>query len=153
MDQELTPQEKFNAESAETMVPRALLAGRSREDIVAELVRLDWAPEQAQALIDRVARDLERLRASPESRLALVNESRREMLLGLGLLVFGLFVTGVGLLSAMTGLMPVWFLASGVIVTGLALALRGHSRWRLYRRENLGEAPRDNSGPGSQGLR
>jgi hypothetical protein len=41
MDDELTPEQKFAAEDAETMVPRALMQGRSPEEIAAELARLD----------------------------------------------------------------------------------------------------------------
>jgi hypothetical protein len=40
---------------AETMVPRELMRGQTPEDIVAELVRLDWSPQAARALVTRVA--------------------------------------------------------------------------------------------------
>ena len=46
MDDELTPEQRFAAETGEAMVPRALIQGRRRDDIIADLVRLDWSPQQ-----------------------------------------------------------------------------------------------------------
>jgi hypothetical protein len=68
---ELTPQQKFNFD-AEAVASRALLQGRSREDVIAELIRHDWSLRAASALVARVANDLRRYNESPESRLALV---------------------------------------------------------------------------------
>jgi hypothetical protein len=153
VDDELTPQEKFNAESPETMVPRALLQGRRREDIVADLVRLDWTPGQAQALLARVARDLERHRASPESRQALGDECRRQTTLGFAIALFGFFLAGVSLLIATAAVVKVWLFASGAMVGGMALGLRGYSRWRLYRRTDLAAAPELKSGPRTRDAR
>jgi hypothetical protein len=47
MQEELTPQQKFDPESPEIMVPKALRAGKSHEAIVADLARLDWTREHA----------------------------------------------------------------------------------------------------------
>ena len=137
MDDELTPEQKFSAESPEKMVPRALLQGRNREDLVTELVRLDWPPKAAQALVERVARDIERYRASPGSRAELVRECRRQFVGGLLLAILGLVASGWSAFVALLGFSPVWILFFGLILGGFVLAARGFSRWRLYRRDVL----------------
>src|SRR3954469_9974170 len=101
MDDELTPQEKFDAENPETMVPRALSEGRDPEDIVRELVRLDWSPGAARALVARVADDLERFHESPESRAHLVREARVHVVGGALMVLLGAMVTVVTLIAAM----------------------------------------------------
>src|SRR4051794_31389025 len=95
-DDELTPEQKFAAENPEKWVPGDLAKGRDREDILAELLRLDWTPKAAEALIERAA-DLERYRASPEERHRLVREAFRQMIGGLVLGVIG-FAFGVSTL-------------------------------------------------------
>ena len=55
MDDELTPEQKFAAEDAETMVPRALRCGRHPDDIVADRnpIRED-DPQESIAVDDEV---------------------------------------------------------------------------------------------------
>jgi hypothetical protein len=137
MHDELTPEQKFAAEDAETMVPRALTQGRSPEDIVAELVRFDWSPEAARALVSRVADDLERFHESPESRERLVREARAQFTTGLAMALTGVAVTVFTLLAALAGAMPFFVVAFGLVLVGLVVAGRGLARWRLYRREVL----------------
>jgi hypothetical protein len=132
MDDELTPEQKFAAEDAETMVPQALMHGRDPEDIVAELLRLDWSPEAARALVARVADDLERFHQSPESRERLVREARAQFVAGVALTLVGVLVTLSSLLAALGGA-PFFVVASGLVVVGLVLAGTGWARWRLYR--------------------
>jgi hypothetical protein len=143
MDTELTPEQKFNAESPETMVPRALLQGQGHEAIIADLMRLDWSPKAAQKLVERVARDIERYQASPESRAALVKECRLQMLGGLFMVFSGLIISVLSFFMIVGGLSDVGISMGGAIIIGLMLAHRGHSRWRLYRRDTL-LSPRDN---------
>jgi hypothetical protein len=133
MDDELTPEQKFAAEDPETMVPKALAQGRSHEDIVAELMRLDWSPEVASALVSRIENDLERYRRSPESRRDLVREARKEVAAGALLVLVALMFFAVTLLGAMAGAFPFAIIAIGMILTGFVLAGRGLARWRLYR--------------------
>jgi hypothetical protein len=145
MDDELTPEEKFAAEDAETMVPRALMEGRSREDIVAELVRLDWTPAAAHALVTRVADDLRRFHESPESRQQLVREARKQVVTGLLIILLGIGVTAFTFLAAMAGALPVIVVAIGLFSVGLVLVGRGWTRWQLYR-----ERPSPSQSPGQQ---
>jgi hypothetical protein len=145
MEDELTPQQKFNAESAETMVPRALLEGRSHESIIADLVRLDWTREQAEALIERVSADIRQHKESPESRSRLVRECRQQMFSGFIMFFLGLFITVVTFFAAAGGMTPVWICAYGLIIVGLVFASRGYTRWRLYRRDVLHYASGDGS--------
>lgn len=133
MDDELTPEQKFAAEDAETMVPRALAQGRDPEDIVRELVRLDWSPAAARAMVARVADDLARFHASPESRERLVHEARVQFAAGATMALLGLLVTAFTLLLALAGGLPFFVVAFGLILVGLAVAGRGWARWRLYR--------------------
>lgn len=137
MEDELTPEQKFAAEDSETMVPRALSEGRDPDDIVRELVRLDWSPAAARALVDRVADDLERFRESPESREQLVREARVQFAIGATMALSGVFVTAFTLLAALAGALPFFVVSFGLILAGLVVATRGWARWRLYRRPAL----------------
>jgi hypothetical protein len=137
MHGELTPEQKFAAEDAETMVPRALTQGRSPEDIVAELLRLDWSHEAAKALVARVASDLQRFHQSPESREHLVREARVQVAVGVAIALLGISVTAFTLLAALAGALPFFIVAFGLFFVGLMVAGRGLARWRLYRRPVL----------------
>jgi hypothetical protein len=137
MDDELTPEQKFAAEDPETMVPRALMQGRSPEDIAAELVRLDWSPQAARALVARVADDLRRYQESPESRKRLVKEAQTQLVAGLLLTLLGGAITAFTLLATLAGALPYFVVAAGLFFGGLILAGRGWARWRLYRRGAL----------------
>ena len=134
---ELSPEEKFAAEDPETMVPRALMKGRNVDDIVAELVRLDWSPEAARALVARVADDLHRYHASPESRLRLVKEARMQVVGGILIALVAAGFTALTLLAAIRGSAPFFVVAFGLFFGGLMLAGRGCVRWRLYRQDRL----------------
>jgi hypothetical protein len=128
VDDELTPEQKFAAEDPETMVP---------EDIVRELLRLDWSPAAARALVARVADDLERFHQSPESREHLVREARVQWAAGVLIALLGASMTAFTLLAALGGAMPFFVIAFGIIFTGLVVAGRGWARWRLYRGQGL----------------
>ncbi|SRR6266487_4328447 len=137
MHDELTPEQKFNAESPETMVPRALLDGRAPEAIIADLVELDWSPRAAETFVNRVVNDIKRYQASRESRAALVNECRQQMISGSIMVLLGLVVTVASFFLMVTGVLYLWILMSGTIIAGFLHAGRGYSRWRLYRRSSL----------------
>lgn len=141
METELTPEQKFNAETPERMVPRALLQGRSHEAIIADFERLDWDSDAARKLVERVAVDIKRYQASPESRAALVKESRQEMVGGLFMVFLGLFISILSLFMIVEGLLYVWIAMGGVIISGLIMTHRGHARWRLYRQDILPLSP------------
>lgn len=136
-EDELTPEQKFAAENPETMVPRELSRGRSREDLVAELVRFDWTPEAAAALVDHAADDIRRYHASPESREELVREARRQVVAGLLITLLGLGVTAFTFLSALAGALGFYVVAWGAVLGGLVMVSRGWPRWRLYRKAAL----------------
>ncbi|MFO0964153.1 MAG: hypothetical protein U0793_01015 [Gemmataceae bacterium] len=133
---DLTPEQKFAAEDPETMVPRLLMKGYRRQQIVIELVRLDWTPEAAHALIARVENDLRRFYASPESRRRLVAEARRQMWGGLLMTIFGVVVAFISFLSWALGVAPM-ILFFGFIGVGLVFFARGYQRTKLYKGERL----------------
>jgi len=49
---ELTPEEQFNAEPPEKMIPRMFAEGFEREAIIETLIQLAWPPEEATYLVD-----------------------------------------------------------------------------------------------------
>jgi hypothetical protein len=134
---ELTPQEKFEAEDPETMVPRALMAGRTVEAIVEDLEQLDWSPAAARSLVARIADDLRRYYESPDSRLKLIKEARKELVGGILIAMLGLCMTLITILGAIGGALPVYVVTLGVIICGLALASKGWNRSKLYRSERF----------------
>lgn len=144
MNDELTPEQKFAADDSEAMVSRALTRGRRQEEIVAELLRLDWSPEAARTMVARVANDLARFQHSPESRRQLVREARRQMFLGIATSIMGVLLTITTLFGA--GALPFFIVTYGLILVGLVVAGRGWARWRLYRGVAL---PFDNESPPS----
>jgi hypothetical protein len=129
---ELTPEQKFSAEDPERIVARSLIAQRSREDIIAELVRLDWSRVAAESLIERIANDLVQFHSSPEHRALLIRSCRRQAILGFALAATGIFLTAVSALGALFGVHL--FIFTGLIITGLVLGTRSLSRWRMYRK-------------------
>jgi hypothetical protein len=137
LDEELTPEQKFAAEDAETMVPRALMQGRNPDDIVRDLMRFDWTPAAARAMVSRVMDDLQRFHASPEVKADLVREARQQFFLGAFLIVVSLCISGLTLLAPLAGGVDFVILAVGVLLVGLVIGGRGLARWRLYRREGL----------------
>jgi hypothetical protein len=130
---ELTPQEKFEAEDPETMVPRALMAGRTVEAIVADLEQLDWSQTSARSLVARIANELRRYYESPESRLKLIKEARNELVGGILIALLGVCMTLLSILGAIGGALPFIVVTLGVIIGGLALASKGWNRRKLYR--------------------
>jgi hypothetical protein len=131
---ELTPEQQFNAEDPETLVPRLLIWGRSPEQVVAEVVQLGWRPEAARALVVRVLEDLRRFRESPESRAELFRECRRDVWRGLLLLGVSFVLLALALLTALAGLLAFYLLPLGAFGLGGYLLNRGWSRGSFYRR-------------------
>jgi uncharacterized membrane protein len=145
MDDDLTPEQKFKAEHAEWMVPRALQRGKSREEIIAELIRLDWTPEAAEAIVARCANDLRRYHASPESRTQLLVEAKNQMALGMILAVLGLFAVGAMIFLVLLGVTN-FIVVSALFLVGFMVFARGYYRWRLYRGDVPGQNDADADG-------
>lgn len=133
MDDELTPEQKFAAEDPELMVPRALMEGQSTEDIVAELVRLDWSPSATRTLVVRIADDLRRFYESPETRQQLLREAKTQLVSGFLLVFVSVGITVFTLLAALAGGLSFFVVGFGLFFGGLILVGRGWTRWRLYR--------------------
>jgi hypothetical protein len=145
MDDELTPEQRFAAEDAETLVPRALLLGKRPEEIVADLVKLDWSAPAARAFVERVMENMRQFRESPESRQRLIDEAFKQFVAGLVLAVVGLATMGLGFTIWMigaTGRIVLFAVPFGAFAIGLGLMGRGWARWRLYKRwaHNLEQA-------------
>lgn len=136
LEDEPTPEQRFAAEAPEKWVPRDLARGRSREDIVADLLRLDWTSDDAAAFVDRAAADLARYRSSPEGRADLVRESFRQMVGGFTLSAVGaaLFIWAVVNESLPAGVGVAGFV---LVIVGLVRGSRGYLRWSTYRGDDL----------------
>lgn len=133
MNDELTPEERFAAEDAETLVPRALLLGRTPEEIVADLVQLDYSAPAARALVERVRNEMREFNASPQSRQRLIDAAFRQFAGGLIVAVLGGVVSAALLAIAVVG---GWLCIVGALLIlggGITIAGRGWARWRLYR--------------------
>jgi hypothetical protein len=141
IEDELTPEQKFAAEDPETMVPRALSAGRSPDDIVLDLRRLGYSEAAAKRLIARVADDLRRFRESPQAREQLVSEARRQFFGGLLHALIGVLGSIVTLIGALAGAISFVVAFIGLFFGGLILAGRGWARWRLYGKSHLTDQP------------
>lgn len=130
MDEELTPEQKFAAESPEATVPRDLLLGRSPEEIIADLVRLDWSARSARSFVTHVQRELDRFRASPEARRTMIGSAWTQFLVGLLTGAIGLGLTAMLLLVSLSIVLlaPAW-----IGFAGLVIMSRGWSRWRFYK--------------------
>jgi sterol desaturase/sphingolipid hydroxylase (fatty acid hydroxylase superfamily) len=132
MDDELTPEQKFAAEDAETMVPRALLIGRKPEEIVTDLVRLDWSLPAARDFVARVIEDMRQFRESRKSREQLLANVWRQFIGGLLMMVAGCALGALAVIAMVAGGLVLFGLTFVTFFGGLVLAGRGWSRWRLY---------------------
>ena len=135
MDDELTPEQRFAAEDAETLVPRALLLGKSPDDIVADLVALDWSLPAARALVERFVNEMRKFNESPENRQRLIDRAFKQFVIGLFLSVLALTLVVMLLLLAIAIRGSLVLVAGALLVCGgsITAAGRGWSRWRLYR--------------------
>ncbi|MBI2804282.1 MAG: hypothetical protein HYX68_04775 [Planctomycetes bacterium] len=158
MDDDLTPEQKFAVEDAETLVPRALLLGKPEDEIVADLIKLDYSPAAAHALVQRVATEMKHFRESHENRRRLIDQARWQFLVGLVLAVGGLVMMGLGFAVWMigaSGRIVLFAVPFGFFVWGLGLTSRGWMRWRMYRRwahgmeqdKNGDQGPEKSAGP------
>ena len=136
MDDDLTPEQRFAAEDAETLVPRALLLGKTPDEIVEDLIKLDYALPAARALVERIQREMREFNESPESRRRLIDAAHRQFLGGLigAVIASGLTTALLGLMATSGGLGCFLVLASLFLMGGgFTMAGRGWARWRLYR--------------------
>ena len=95
--------------------------GRAPEDIVADLLRLDWSLPAARALVAPAQDDLRRLHESPESRQLLLRESKKQFFAGLMLALLGVIFTTFTLLAWLAGALPFILVAFGLFFGGLIL--------------------------------
>jgi hypothetical protein len=135
MDDELTPEQQFAAEDAETLVPRALLLGKKPDDVVADLVKLDWSPPAAKAFVERVIEDMRQFRASPEGRQRLIANAFKQFIGGSLFVLIGVGIGAVSFLLLLGGLVLIVMLGVALLVFGGGLVTggRGWSRWWLYK--------------------
>ena len=136
MNDELTPQQRFDAEEAEdagSLVLRQLLEHRDIDSIVPELVRLDWSPSAARAFVEQMANDLRCIRESPEARQQLLDEARTQLRLGVLLMFASGGLTALTMLAALAGAMPFFVVLTGLFLAGLIFTCRGLARWQFYR--------------------
>lgn len=137
MEADLTPEQKFNAEAPGTMVPRALLQGKSRKDVVKELTQLDWEQREAEEFVERAFQDYTRFSTSLESRAALIRECWQQFCSGMMIAGLGAIIAIATYVFVIGGALYIWIFAAGMILVGLVRANRGHSRWQIYRPSSL----------------
>ena len=143
-DDELTPEERFAAPEPDDWVPKDLARGRSYQEIYDELIKLDWSPTAAAAMIDGAVADLERYAASPESRRQLVRGSLRHVIGGAVVVAMGaLMLAGTLLIFSIN--LELLLASMFIIAAGFALLGYGYSRWRTFRRDDLFVKARDDS--------
>jgi hypothetical protein len=116
MDDELTPEQKLAAEDAEALVPRALLAGKKPDEVVTDLVKLDWSPDAAKAFVDRVIADMCQFRESPESRQLLIHNAFKQFIGGSLFALVGVGIAAISFLAMLGGMVMIFLL-------GLAFAV------------------------------
>lgn len=141
MDDELTPEQKFAAEEPGTMIPRMLGQGRSKEEIVHELVRLDWSQSAADALVTRYVDDLQRYHESPQSREQLLKELGMQIAIGGVIALFGIGITAFTVLAAIAGATGYFVIAFGLILGGIVIMFHGWNRMYLYQDNDRTQTP------------
>ena len=134
---ELTPEQKFALEPSETAIHQALLMGKPREKVIADLLRFDYTPHGAMVAVARAEEDLRRLRASPQSRAALLKEASDQILAGVLIALLGaggLALSVIGMFA--TGYVSGWVLGGGcgvAVLLGFIFLSRGFRRRALFR--------------------
>ena len=132
MEEELTPEQKFAQEDAETVIPRELASGKTRDEIVSELLRLDWSPVAARRKVKMIADEFERYTASPESRNQLIAEKKKIKNRGLSCLISGLMLGGSGFTASSFLQMYVGGLLGMIGLITVAVQSRQLERYAKY---------------------
>jgi hypothetical protein len=143
VDEELTPEQKFAGEPTLADIYRALLAGKRREDVIADLMRYDYTEYGAATLVSRAEEDIHRLRASPDNRAVMMDEATKQA-------VTGACIAGGGILLSVFSVMLVLASGGGVVfvpaaggavgvLTGFIMLFRGLTRRKLFR--EIGDRP------------
>ncbi|MES2570853.1 MAG: hypothetical protein V4710_12475 [Verrucomicrobiota bacterium] len=133
MHDELTPEQAFAHEAPETMIPRELSKGRTVQEIIADLVRLEWTPEAAQTMVEGIAQDFERFTASAASRAELIAEWNRLRNSALIFLVAGTIYLFIGIHDGST-------IRAAAGLLGVAIGAGGLARHYFKLRRYIGYA-------------
>lgn len=104
--EDLTPEQKFHAEEAAITVPRDLISGKPRTEILEGLIRLDYTAEDAEKFICKIEEKILIVKNKPEQIEALKNESKKAYAIGLPLVLLSIvifimmnFIAGIVILA------------------------------------------------------
>lgn len=128
---DLTPEEKFNAEPPEKLVPRMFAEGFNREAIVSTLIQLDWEPAEAAYLVDSYIAKQEGRMMPPRLPVKQTTPESITILCALGFV--GAAATTGTVLSPEVRSVGIWYsaylLATAIIKVACYLGMMQMRRW------------------------
>ena len=92
MDEELTPEQRFNAEEPEIIIPRDLINGVSKENIIKKLVALDYSLDKAEEMIRDTEELIDIVKNDPERIIEVNNKAKKAYALGLPIIAFSFVI-------------------------------------------------------------
>ena len=130
--EELTPEQRFAQDDPDTLIPRELARGKTRAEIVTELVRLDWSALAAERKVNQIAEEFGRYTASPESRERLIAEKKKIRNRGVSCLISGLILVTSGF--AFNSFLQMYFggLLGAIGLIAIAVQSRQLDRYAKY---------------------
>jgi hypothetical protein len=130
MPEELTKEQEEALQNIFDAVAKDLAAGKSKEKITKELVKLDWPEEDAIQLINQVEEEMKRYQESPEGKQALAQKYLRHMGYGALWAIGGTIVTVVTYEAASSSSSGgSYVIAWGAILFGVIDFFRGLFGW------------------------
>ena len=130
MSQELTPEYRAAIDELYRGVAKGLAEGRSKQEVVTELVSQGMDKHDAGQVVDNVQQGLNQYRQSPEARAIMAGKYVRHMLFGALWLIGGAIVTLLTYNAAGPG--GTYIVAWGAIVFGAIDFLWGLFNWLRY---------------------
>jgi hypothetical protein len=130
---ELTPEQKFNAEPPEKMIPRMFAEGFDREAIIDTLIQLNWEPEEAAYLVDAHIAKLEDRTPPPRPQVTYNTPAAITVLCAFGFA--GAAMTAVAVVSPATWENQFWFplsLVASIVIKAICYTgLLRMRRWAM----------------------
>ncbi|MFA5308045.1 MAG: hypothetical protein WC370_00985 [Dehalococcoidales bacterium] len=131
MSDNLTADEEKTLEQVTTYIARELSEGKSKEQIVKDLITKGWPRDDALKFVEPTELLLKEYKKSPEGRQTLVTAAKRHIIYGLLWLAGGMTVTYLTYATAGTDI--TYVLAIGAYLWGLIEFIRGLADWLKYK--------------------
>lgn len=135
---ELTPEERFAHEDEAIFVTRDLAAGIPEEEIIEQLLQLEWSESAAWKFVGRAKKELQLHRSSPKGRRQVVDIYFRQMVGGAVLTLIGVLLALYSLVAPSSLGFGITAIFYGKIFTGLVLFSTGRTKWKIYRGDDVG---------------